>query len=243
MKTRWLKWVVGSVFVLTSVIAAPLIFPSPLFAYGVAEGRLSVHSDQTMPEKLAAAFLKDVQERLDRSPLKSDAQHLKIYIANTDWRRKWLWIIPPSVAGGFIVAPLTRNHAFLSGANFTDNQIIAPSGNRPLPPRTLAYFGAHELAHTLTHNMVGTVNYHLLPEWIREGLADYSALPQEDFTSFRAKIGDGNADLAMMNAHGVYAPHRLLVSYFLQDKGWSIDHLLASRMSLAEARTIAFLSR
>lgn len=115
--------------------------------------------------------------------------------------------------------------------------MISPSGKLIKAPRTLAYYGAHELTHAQTAQKLGTIQYHKLPSWIREGLADYVAFrPRLPFKELYAQIGDGEADLAMMNAYGVYAPDRLLVSYFLEVKGWGATRLMASGLSKSEAR-------
>ena len=79
-----------------------------------------------------------------------------------------------------------------------------------------------------------------MPVWVREGIADYVAMPPESAATLFSKIGERDADLAMMRAYGVYAPYRLLVTYFLEEAGWSIDQLLASDLTLEEAREIVF---
>ena len=148
---------------------------------------------------------------------------MQIYIANSSWRRHWLWIVPPNMAGGFVAVPATRQHAFFSGADFEADELISPSGYRTQPPRTLAYYGAHELTHVATAQTLDLVSYYLMPEWIREGIADYVAMPGESTAALFSKIGDRKADLEMMKNHGVYAPYRLLVTYFLEEEEWTID--------------------
>ncbi len=221
-------------------LAFPLVFPTPLFAHSVTLGSLSVFSDEALPKKEARLFLQQVQKRLDQSPVRFPGQHMQIYVANTKWRRTWLWLAVPKGNGGFVVAPLTRWHTFLSGADFKDGVLIGPTGYRPNAPRTLVYYGAHELTHTTMSKKIGWLQFQLMPEWIREGVPDYVALPHESTNALYEKIGEGDADLAMMKAHGVYAPYRLLVSYFLDEKGWSIERLMASNLTLSQARTIVF---
>lgn len=165
---------------------------------------------------------------------------MQIYVVNTNWRWRWLWIVPNNAAGGFIARPATRQYTFFSGANFETDELISPSGYRTQPPRTLDYYGAHELTHVMTANAVGLLRFQQMPEWVREGLADYVALEREKSAELFAKIGERDADLPMMRAYGVYAPYRLLVTHFLEEKGWSIDQLLQSELTLVEARAIVF---
>ncbi len=79
-----------------------------------------------------------------------------------------------------------------------------------------------------------------MPKWIREGLPDYVAMPKQSAASLYNKIGQRDADLAMIKAHGAYPPYRLLVTYFLDQAHWTLDQLMASNLTLNQARAIAF---
>ena len=237
---RWIKRIGLTIVVLTAFIVLPLMFPSPLFAYSVNYQNLSVYSDLPLPQKQATAFLTEVKSRLSRFPSLDNGAPKQIYIANTKWRQKWLWIVTASNAGGFTVAPITRNHAFFSGADFQTNELIGPTGYKTKPPRTLAYFGSHELTHVTMAHKLGTIRFHLLPEWIREGIPDYVALPDQSAKDLYHQIGKKHADLKMIKAHGVYAPYRLLVAFFLNEKHWDLDKLMASNLTYEQARKIAF---
>lgn len=48
--------------------------------------------------------------------------------------------------------------------------MVRHSGAFVEPPRTLAHYGAHEIAHSLTGEATGPLRYHRLPVWGREGL-------------------------------------------------------------------------
>ena len=218
----------------------PIVYPEPLFAYKAEYKNLSIHADRPIPEAEGIRVLVEIKERLDASPIQVGDLSMKLFVANTSWRRNWLWIIAPSMAGGFVAVPGSGNSAFLSGADFMTNELIAPSGYRPHPPRTLVYYGAHELTHVAMAEIVDPVSFYRMPEWIREGIADYVGLPRENASSLYAKIGENEPDIDMMRTHGVYAPYRLLVTYFVDEAGWSIDQLLESELSLEEAQAIAF---
>ncbi len=239
MIKRWLKRISGILFAVGIFVAAPLIYPSPLFAFAAVNGQLSVHSDQPIPVVKAKKFLADVRRRMKRLPELSIKNPMQIYIANNPWRRNWLWVIAPK-AGGFVAPPATGWHAFFSGADFMTDELIAPSGYRTQPPRTLAYYGAHELTHVVMSKKLGWVRFHMMPKWVREGLPDYVAMPQENAATLFEEIKDRNADLAMMKAHGVYAPYRLLVTWFLEEAHWPVGKLMASNLSLNQAQAIVF---
>jgi hypothetical protein len=62
---------------------------------------------------------------------------------------------------------------FLRDALIEDNRLISPRGIPVLGDWTLDYFIAHEVTHQLTGDAIGPVRYYRLPQWVREGYADY----------------------------------------------------------------------
>ncbi len=239
-RRRALRLGAGAAFALALFVAAPLVFPSPLFAHSVGRAGLSVHSDAPIPSAAAASALEDVEARLAASPLGPPDVSLRIYVVERDWLRSWLWIVPPATAGGFVAPPATRDHTFFSGADFEADSLVSPSGYRTTPPRGLAYYGAHELTHVMTIRRVGALGFHLRPAWVVEGLADYVAMPREPAHALFEKIGRWDADLTMMQTQGVYAPYRLVVAWFLEHEGWTIEQLLATSLDFEAARAIAY---
>lgn len=238
---RWIKIGVGTLLVAVlfalGVLGGALALPAQLFEFEARYGEFSFHANQPIPAQQAETVLKDISARLGRLPLGTSGVPHQLYVVSPGWKRALLWTATNRVAGGFIVAPITRHHAFLSGADFAQGLLVSPSGNLIMAPRTLAYYGAHELAHADTAQMLGTIAYHRLPAWMREGLADYVAfVPRQSFDALLGLIGEQDADLAMMTAFGVYAPDRLLVSYFLDVRSWSVAELLTSGLSKPAAR-------
>jgi len=239
-RKNWLKYISSILGILIVLVVLPLSFPKILFANSVSIEGLSIYSDLEIPKKEATAILSKVRASLELSPLQNHAEEMQIYVANNQLLRKWLWLAVPKNAGGFVLRPFTRNHAFFSGADFQANTLIGPSGYRPAPPRDLAYYGAHELTHVSTANAVGSFRLQTMPVWVREGIADYVAMPDESAASLYSKIGSKDSDLDMMNEHGVYAPYRLLVTYFLEDNEWSVEQLLESNLSISEAQALVY---
>jgi hypothetical protein len=133
---------------------------------------------------------------------------------------------------------------FLRQADIAANRLLhlpcepvpAPNCGTPVaPPRTLAYYAAHEIGHDLIGERIGAIANWRLPHWIREGLADYIGFgSQVDIDRLLAAWKRGDTDLDPKRS-GTYARYRLLVAWFLDRQGWSIDRLLASDMPQAEA--------
>jgi hypothetical protein len=58
-------------------------------------------------------------------------------------------------------------------------------------------------------------------------LADYVGIEdQQTFEQLRDAVGERPFDIPMMIKYGSYPRYRLLVTYFLEKKGWSVDQLL-----------------
>jgi hypothetical protein len=235
--TRLVLYAAAGAAILALVFGGLVVWPSPLFAFSLAVGRIVVSSDRPIPAAGAERVLRDCQRLLERSPLVAKSPQYQLYVANEDWQNR-LYLIPNPNAGGITYYYGFGGHAFLSGADFDAGRLVKRGYVTP-PPRTLAYFCAHELTHVVTGEHIGLIALLLLPEWVREGLADYVAIDnRQSFTQLRDALGDRPVDVAMMQAYGSYPRYRLLVTYFFEKKGWSVDQLLQTELSTDEALAI-----
>jgi hypothetical protein len=224
-----------------AAVVAALVHPQPAFAYHVQSGRLSLFSDKPFDIEKSKRLLADVDRRLRLTSLDhGDGEH-RIFVANSPWwaRLVFLW---NSGAGGVNYYPLTRN-VFIRESDIDNNRVLRAAGPVPLP-RTLAYYAAHEIAHSLAGEAVGPLAYHSLPAWIREGVADYIGLAETvDFEDLIERLRAGDPELDPKRS-GLYLRYRLLVAFFLDHEHWSLEQLLASPMPQpeAEARMLAILN-
>jgi hypothetical protein len=60
-------------------------------------------------------------------------------------------------------------------SHIEQKRLISPTGTEVPGERTLAYFMAHEITHSLEVRLLGRYAYIRLPAWKREGHADYVA--------------------------------------------------------------------
>ena len=58
------------------------------------------------------------------------------------------------------------------------------------------------------------------------------------FEELRDALGDRPVDIPTMVTYGSYPRYRLLVTFFLEKKGWLIDQLLQARLTEDEATAI-----
>jgi hypothetical protein len=94
-----------------------------------------------------------------------------------------------------------------------------------VPRRTLAYLCAHELIHLVTFEHLGLARFRLR-QWAFEGRADYVGIEyREPFEQLRDALSDRPVDIPMMVKYGSYPQYRLLVTFFIEREGWSVDQL------------------
>jgi hypothetical protein len=214
-----------------------IVWPKPLFAFSLAAGRIVVSSDRPIPTAGGERVLRDCERLLERSPLVARSRQYQLFVANEEWHHR-LYFIPRPQAGGLSYFYGFGGQSFLSGADFDAGQLVK-WGYVTMPPRTLAYFCAHELTHVVTGEHIGLLALLRMPEWVREGIADYVAIEhRQSFEQLRDALGERPVDVAMMQAYGAYPRYRLLVTYFLEKKGWSVDELLQTKLSTDEALAI-----
>ena len=151
---------------------ALMLYPYPFFRHQARSKNIAVYSDRSISPAILP-ILGDVEQRLHRSPFDDARLQHRIFICNDTW----LFIFFANTdyrAGGVNKAWLNQD-IFLRRAEIQRNRLIGPSGNEVPGDRTLAYFIAHEIVHTLEVHRLGRYGYVRLPTWKREGYADYVA--------------------------------------------------------------------
>ena len=156
----------GAAVLLGATIAGVLAYPQPFFAHRVAEGRLELYSDRPFDANAGRAILADVEARLDRSTLNDRRPH-RIFIVNAEWRRR-LFFLWGYGAGGINFYPVAGG-VFLRQADVEAGRLLKSDGTHVAPPRTLAYYAAHEIGHDFIAERIGAIANWRLPVWIREG--------------------------------------------------------------------------
>lgn len=229
---RWLG--VGLVALAVSYWAL-LNLPGVLFRHHVTEGRLTLYSDRPIDQADARAVLRDVAARLASSPIDDRRPHA-VAIANSEWRRRLVFSVQGGAAG-VNYYPLT-GVVYLRHADIAHDRLFGSSGRPAAPPRTLAYYMAHEIAHSLTAEHLGWRRLwnRSLPQWVREGYADDVGLGGKvDIDDLYRRWRAGDPELSFARSH-TYAEFRLPVAVFLQRQGWSVERLLNTTMTTRQAQ-------
>ena len=200
-----------------------LCFPDPLFAYEFKSGPIVIRSDQPIPAT-ALSVLRESERRLARSPFFDPSVKRRVYVCNRPWRFVLFTNIRHQVGG--VAYPPISNNIFLRAADFDDNRLFSPSGIKVPGHRTLSYYIAHEITHTVIADQVGPLAYLRLATWKNEGYSDYIAKGGHfSFEDELRRLKAGDAELDPVRS-GLYLRYHLLVAYLLEKKGLSARDLL-----------------
>jgi hypothetical protein len=230
---RILLWAGAALAATALIYGAVLKWPDPFFGFSAGTGKIVVASDRPIPSAAGEHFLQDCERLLARSPLKARDHQYRVYVTNEDWRRR-LFFLPHPDAWGISYTIGLWGTSYLSGANFETGQPVH-WGYVGTPPRTLAWLCAHELTHIIEWEHVGLARF-LVPRWVWEGFAEYVGIEnRETFDELWGALGDRPVDIPMIIKYGSYPRYRLLVTFFIEKKGWSVDQLLQTRLTEDEA--------
>jgi hypothetical protein len=205
--------------------------PVLLFTYAFTQGNITLFSDEPIPALFAGRVLDDVRHRLGRTSLfhQTSTPRCTVYICNHDWR----FILFANFryrVGGLTYAPL-NDRIYLRAAHIEANRLVGPSGQEVPGERTLSYFIAHEITHTLVARELGTAHFWQLPSWINEGYADYVAKGADfSFEQATGQLRRGDREMSP-ELSGLYLRYHLLVAQLLDKKGISVKDLLSGRYS------------
>ncbi len=223
-KKKFLLKFIASIIAFIAVIIFLLCVPQTFFQTPVNAKNLSLYSDQTFTPAAGQHVLELAEAKLATSPLYSSLQNHQIFICNARWRQRFFFTHAYGV-GGVNYYPITTN-IFLRDSIIEENCLIGPNGSRVAADRSLDYFIAHEITHTLTGQAIGGIAYHRLPQWKREGYADYvgkGAAFNYDEVKQLFFANDPKMDYA---SSGLYLRFNLLVAHLLDKQHWSVQRLL-----------------
>ena len=222
--------IVGTIAaVLAAYFFVLLRIPQPFFSFSVQSHHLGLYSDRPLGRAAAEHVLALAQAKLTTSPFYSNRQEYNVFICNARWRQI-LFFNKDYGAGG--VAPYTTSNVFLRDALVESNQLVSPAGTPILGDRTLDYFIAHEVTHQMVFHSIGPLAFYNLPQWVREGYADY--VGKGNTFNYSAARRAFLADVPEMDwtKSGLYWRFHLLVAYLLDHRHWSAARLLHDPPSL-----------
>src|SRR3954466_3494717 len=159
---RWPRRARRAGLVVAGVIfawVALAIHPQPLFAYSAQRANVVLHARAPFPAQ-TAPLLDDVLARVSRSPLYDAHRTYDVFLCDTPALFRVFAPWNPRVGG--VTQVYLGGNAFLRPFSIERGRLIGPSGDDKPGERTLAYFIAHEVTHTMTGDRVGRWRYHRL---------------------------------------------------------------------------------
>jgi hypothetical protein len=208
--------------VLGAAYAVIALHPSLLFAHERRVGAVVLHARSQLPPG-ADDLARRVEQRLAGSPYFSAEEAHHVYLCDT--RELFAFFALWNAGAGAIAQTGTNGDVFVRPHSIERDRLVGPRGRDVPGERTLTYFVAHEVAHTITARRLGRVAYHRLEVWQQEGYADHVGKGGDfDFDGARAKLraGDPSLDPA---AYGLYLRYQLLFEHMLR-RGATVEKIL-----------------
>jgi hypothetical protein len=208
-----------------------LVHPQPLFAFGAREGTILLHAREPLPEA-TAGVLQDARRRVAASPFYDPRATYDVFLCD-DARTFAAFTLWNHGAGAVSQWELGGN-IFLRPSHIETNRLVGRSGRETPGERTLSYFIAHEVTHTMVARRIGRLHYAGLQRWQVEGYADYVGKAGAfDFDQTLAGFRAGTRELDPKRS-GLYLRYHLLVAYLLDRAGMTPDALLEGPIEQTE---------
>lgn len=217
-----------TLLVVTAVAAgwlALVVHPQPLFAYTTRQANVVLHARHPFPAA-TGALLDDVLRRVSASPLYHPERVHHVFLCDTPalFGALALWSYK---VGGLSETLLGDGHVLIRPYDIARGVVFGRNGEVKKGDRPLAYFIAHEIAHTMTADRVGRWRYRRLAAFQTEGYADHVAFARPlDLHAERDALVREAPEMNVQQS-GLYRRYELMVAYLLERRGMSVDELLA----------------
>jgi hypothetical protein len=217
-----LKYVLKAILVIITlafVYVLTLCYPQVFFKYKQSLGNITIYSDEEIPAEKMSEIIKCVQSKIEKSVIyKIDTKH-NIYIANNTLL--WNYFTNINYKAGGLNYVIFNHSIFLRKVNIADNRLYGPSGAEVPGDRTLDYFIAHEITHTMEFQSMDWYKYPIQTNWVLEGYAEYVAHDSVAYENAQ------NYYLNIPETTGAkyYTRARTLVAYLLENKDVAINDL------------------
>src|SRR5689334_1124246 len=208
----------GTVVMLFVLYLLVIFYPQPFFPYSVCEDNIRLYSAVPIPPN-AGPLLKQLQSRLAASPAYDSKIEERIFICGSS--KEFAFFTNFAFKSiGLTYVYLNRN-IFLRPSDINQNRLTNYSEHKVMDDRTLLYYMAHEVTHSVTVSYIGVWSYHSLPTSIREGYADYIGKGHESFSNLQRKFED-----CFYQTNREYLGYELMTAYLLDIRKIALRDLL-----------------
>jgi hypothetical protein len=222
-----------AVFAVLVLYLILLRHPGLFFRHAFTGHGIALYSDEPIAAGPASQVLERVEQRLLCSPLfhRRSGGVIRVYICNRSWR--FILFANYRYKVGGLTYPPVSNNIFLRGVTIAADRLVGPSGQEVMGERTLSYFIAHEITHTLLGDELGAAGYWRLPVWKNEGYCDLVAKgPSFHYDDALAQLRRRDPEMNPQES-GLYLRYNLLVAYLLDRKRISVNEMLSQEFDTA----------
>lgn len=215
----------AAVFSVTVVAAYSAILVNPwiLFDHEVRAENVVFHARDPFPPE-AGAIARAARERVARSPFFDPGDEYHVYFCDTPAFFAFFALWNRGV--GAVAQVGVTGNVFMRPSRIERDRLLGPSGNEVPGERTLTYFVAHELTHTMVARRLGRIAYFGLETWQQEGYADFIGKGGEfDYDSALDGFRAGRRELDPA-ASGLYLRYQLFTEHLLLRRGLGAEDLL-----------------
>ncbi len=211
---------------LAVVVAAYLALalnPGILFPHEVRAENVVFHSRDRFAGE-ARAVAEATRARVARSPFFDPGDEYHVYFCDNKGLFA-LFALWNHGVGAVSQVGLT-GLVFMRPSRIERDRLLGPSGSEVGGERTLTYFIAHEITHTMVGRRLGRIAYFRLETWQQEGYADYVGKGGRfDFDAALEGFREGQKELDPA-ASGLYLRYHLLTEFLLDRRGLRPEALL-----------------
>jgi hypothetical protein len=223
---RWrvLSQVVAIALSLGAAWLVLLVHPALLFAHSLRVGTLVLHAQAPLPPE-SRPLLAEVERRISASPLFDRGRRYHIFSCDSRWLFAFL---TPGSRGSGVTNPW--GNVFIHSPDIVHDRVRGRNGEIKAGERTLTYFVAHEVTHSMTFANIGWWRSRRLAAFQREGYADYIGFSHHlDLAVAREALRHAEPEMDPSRS-GLYKRYELLVAYLLERRAMPVTTLFARRL-------------
>jgi hypothetical protein len=156
--------ILGVIYLLT------LCFPQAFFKNKLTVNNITVYSNEDLPENELKTIVNTASAKVKKSNIYKENIKYNVFFVNNPILWSYFSSRNYKAAG---IDYVGVNNIFFRKVNIKENQVFGNSGKTARGDRTLDYFLAHEMTHSLEFYSMPWYKYPLNTNWLLEGYSEY----------------------------------------------------------------------
>ncbi|MCD4796075.1 MAG: hypothetical protein K8R49_02755 [Candidatus Cloacimonetes bacterium] len=218
------------IIVLALLFILFVLFPNlTIYRHKVIYKNFRIYSDKEIDGSIHQ-ILDEVEKKLSCSEIYNDHMKYRMYLSSSI---KLYAVFVPGQKDAFAAAfPIFKN-IFVSQTDVKNNKVYRNSVEDN--ERSLSSVLAHEAVHILIEKKIGIGGNCKLTTWKKEGYCEYISVdePLNMIEAFNTVYSPGNQSSSSFS----YLRYRLLVTYLLEEKGYSFQEMVETEFDLHQLET------